>query len=393
MNWPHHLKNAMSDVPLGVFKKSYTMIKNMMLSLMAVFTLMSCGGNKVAVNGEKVELEPGIYAKLTTTKGDILWQFHIDKAPMTSANFIALAEGNHPKVDAKYAGKPYYNGILFHRVIPKFMVQCGDPDGTGSGTPGYQFPQEIHPELRHDKAGVVSMANAGPGTNGSQFFITHNPTPHLDGGYNVFAQVLSGQDVVVAIGDVDRGASDRPVDKVVLQEVEIIRVGKEAKAFDAPQAFLDGINNVEAQKAAAAQAVEDEIDGQFPGAQKTASGLRYIIESVGDGPKPEVGSKVKVNYSGFLMDGTLFDSSIKEVAENFGIYDERREPYEPLEIFYGPMARVIPGWKEGVQLLNVGGKAKLIIPPYLGYGERGAGGVIPPNASLVFDIELVEIVK
>ncbi|MEY2963082.1 MAG: hypothetical protein RL754_343 [Bacteroidota bacterium] len=365
------------------------MIKNIFFSLLAAISLMSCGGNKVVVNGEKVELDPGIYAKLTTTKGEILIKFHTDLAPMTSANFIALAEGNHPKVDAKYAGKPYFDGLLFHRVIPKFMIQGGDPDGTGAGGPGYQFPQEVSPELRHDKAGVVSMANAGPGTNGSQFFITHNPTPHLDGGYNVFAQVLSGQEVVVAIGDVERGASDRPIDKVVLSEAKIIRVGKEAKDWDAPQHFLDGINNVEAQKQAAAQAIEDAIDQQFPSAIKTESGLRYMIEQVGDGEKPALGEKVQVNYSGFLMDGSLFDSSIKEVAQQFGQYDERREPYEPLVMQYGPMARVIPGWKEGIQLLNIGGKAKLIIPPYLGYGERGAGGVIPPNATLVFDVELV----
>jgi len=144
-------------------------------------------------------------------------------------------------------------------------------------------------------------------------------------------------------------------------------------------------------KQAAAQAIEDEIDAAYPEATKTASGLRYIIETIGDGPKPELGQVVRVDYAGYLMDGTLFDSSIKEVAQAGGTYDERREPYEPLPMQYGPMARVIDGWKEGIQLLNVGGKAKLIIPPYLGYGARGAGGVIPPNASLVFDVEVVRI--
>ena len=177
------------------------MIRTYLFAAVAAITLSSCGGNKVTVNDETITLEDGIYAKLETSMGDILIDFHEDLVPMTAANFIALAEGNHPEVAEKYEGKLYYNGTLFHRVIKNFMIQGGDPDGTGSGGPGYAFPQEINEELRHDKAGVVSMANAGPGTNGSQFFITHNPTPHLDGGYNIFAQVLSGQEVVAAMGD------------------------------------------------------------------------------------------------------------------------------------------------------------------------------------------------
>lgn len=367
------------------------MLRSMLFAGFAAFTLASCGGNKVTVNDETITLEDGIYAKLETSMGDILIDFHEDLVPMTAGNFIALAEGNHPEAAEKFQGKPYFDGTLFHRVIPDFMIQGGDPDGTGAGGPGYQFPQEIVETLKHDKAGVVSMANAGPGTNGSQFFITHNATPHLDGGYNVFAQVLSGQEIVTAIGGVERMGSDRPVEKVVLNHVEIIRVGGDAKKWDAGQAFLDGKQGVEDAKKAKAAAIEAEIDASYPEATKTESGLRYIIETVGDGPKPEFGQMVRVDYAGYLMDGTLFDSSIKEVAQAGGTYDPRREPYEPLPMQYGPMARVIEGWKEGIQLLNVGGKAKLIIPPYLGYGSRGAGGVIPPNASLVFDVELVRI--
>ena len=369
------------------------MLKKILSLVVLGAITVSCGATKVTVNNETIELEDGIYAKLTTNRGEILMDFHEDLAPMTAANFIALAEGNHPRVKEEYKGKPYYDGIIFHRVIPKFMIQCGDPSGTGSGSPGYKFPQEISPELRHDKAGVVSMANAGPGTNGSQFFITHNPTPHLDGGYNIFAQVISGQEIVVAIGDEERSAGDRPVDKVVLETVEIIRVGKEAKKFDAPQTFEDGANGVEERKKAAAAAIESEIDAMYPEAQKTASGLRYIIEDMGSGEKPAPGQVVKVNYAGYLMDGKCFDTSDKELAQANGVYDPRREPYEPIVVEIGPRGRVIKGWQEGLSLLNIGGKAKLIIPPYLGYGERGAGGVIPPNASLVFDLEIVELAK
>lgn len=369
------------------------MYTRIVAAVFAAITLASCGGNKVTVNEETITLEEGIYAKLSTSMGEVLIDFHEELAPMTVANFVALAEGNHPKVDEKYAGKPYFNGTLFHRVIPNFMIQGGDAEGTGRGNPGYKFPQEIAPELKHDKAGVVSMANAGPGTNGSQFFITHNATPHLDGGYNIFAQVLSGQEVVVAISEVKRMAQDRPEEKVVLNSVEILRVGKEAKAFDAPQEFLDGVNNVEKRKEEAAAAIEAKIDAMYPEAQKTESGLRYIIEEQGSGVKPEIGQVVDVHYAGYLTDGTCFDTSIKGLAQKLGNYDERREPYDPFPVTCGPNGRVIQGWKEGIQLLNVGGKAKLIIPPYLGYGDRGAGGVIPPNATLVFDIELVGIKK
>lgn len=366
------------------------MIKKILSIVILAAVTVSCGATKVTVNNETIELEDGIYAKLTTNKGEILMDFHEDLAPMTAANFIALAEGNHPSVKEEFKGKPFYDGVIFHRVIPQFMIQCGDPSGSGSGSPGYKFPQEISQELRHDKPGVVSMANAGPGTNGSQFFITHNPTPHLDGGYNIFAQVISGQEIVVTIGNVERSTGDRPVESVVLEKVEIIRVGNEAKKFDAPTVFQEGVNGEQERIKAALMAVESEIDSMYPEAEKTASGLRFIIEEMGDGEKPAPGQVVKVNYAGYLMDGKCFDTSLKELAEKNGLYDPRREPYEPIVVEIGPRGRVIKGWQEGLSLLNIGGKAKLIIPPYLGYGERGAGGVIPPNASLVFDLEIVE---
>ncbi len=369
------------------------MIKKTLAIVLMAFTLASCGGNKVTVNDQTITLEPGIYAKLTTSMGDILFDFHEDLVPMTAGNFIALAEGTHPKVDAKYADKPYFDGTIFHRVIPKFMIQAGDPDGTGAGSPGYKFPQEISAELKHDKSGVVSMANAGPGTNGSQFFITHNATPHLDGGYNIFAQVISGQEIVVAIGDVERASQDRPVDIVLLQSVDIIRVGKDAKNWNAADEFLAGMDAVEQRKVDAAAALEAEMNDMYSVAKKTATGLRYIIEDIGSGVKPEIGQVVKVKYAGFLTDGTCFDTSDKEWAIKYGLYDGRREPYEAIPVEYGPNGRVIAGWKEGLELLNVGGKAKLIIPSNLGYGDQGAGGVIPPNATLIFDIEILEIAK
>lgn len=170
-------------------------------------------------------MQDGIYAKFTTEKGEILIKLTHDKTPGTVGNFVALAEGNLEN-EVQLQGTPYYDGLKFHRVIPEFMVQGGDPAGTGSGGPGYKFDDEFHPELTHDRPGVLSMANSGPGTNGSQFFITHIPTNWLDNKHTVFGHVIEGQDVVddVAQGD-------------TMQKVEIIRVGDEAASWNAVETF------------------------------------------------------------------------------------------------------------------------------------------------------------
>jgi len=163
----------------------------------------------------------GLFANIKTNKGTIRIQLEFEKAPMTVANFVALAEGKM-KNNVKGEGQPYYDGIKFHRVIADFMIQGGDPTGTGMGGPGYAFADEIHPDLKHTRAGTLSMANAGPATNGSQFFITHKDTPWLDGKHAVFGYVVSGQEVVNAIAQND-----------VMEKVTIERVGKAAKAWDA----------------------------------------------------------------------------------------------------------------------------------------------------------------
>jgi len=309
-------------------------------------------------------MNDGLYAKIKSSKGDILLKLEFEKTPGTVGNFVALAEGNMEN-SAKPQGQKYYDGLKFHRVIPEFMVQGGCPQGTGTGNPGYSFEDEFHSDLTHDKPGILSMANAGPGTNGSQFFITHVPTPWLDNKHTVFGEVLEGQDVVDAIAQDD-----------ILEAVEIIRVGQAAEAFNAIEAFRT-FEGAREQKIAEAKAKMDaELDKLATGFEKTESGLRYQIIQKGSGAKASQGKNISVHYKGQLTDGKVFDSSY-----------ERKQPID----FTVGVGQVIKGWDEGLQLLQVGDKARLVIPSHLGYGSQGAGGVIPPDATLIFDIELMDV--
>jgi len=309
-------------------------------------------------------MENGIYAKFTTPKGEILVKLTYDKTPGTVGNFVALAEGTLENT-ARTQGKPYYDGLTFHRVINDFMIQGGDPTGTGSGGPGYKFDDEFHPELKHDTSGILSMANAGPGTNGSQFFITHIATPWLDNNHTVFGHVVEGQDVVDAV---------EPGDK--MDKVEIIRVGDEAEKWNAVEAFRTFEGSRAKRLADENAKVDAELDKIAAGFQKTDSGLRYQYIQKGSGKQATKGSKVAVHYKGQLTNGQVFDDSYK-----------RKQPIE----FNVGVGQVIEGWDEGIMLLNVGDKARFVIPSHLGYGSRGAGGVIPPNATLIFDVELVDV--
>ncbi len=306
----------------------------------------------------------GLYAKFNTTKGDILVNLTFDKTPGTVGNFVALAEGKlenniHPQ------GTPYYNGLKFHRVIPDFMIQGGCPQGTGTGNPGYSFEDEFHDDLKHDKPGVLSMANSGPATNGSQFFITHIATPWLDNKHTVFGNVVEGMDIVDAIQQDD-----------IITSLEIIRVGSAAENFNAIEAFRTFEGAREKRIAETKQKQESILDAASAGFIKTDSGLRYQIIQEGNGKKANKGDMVSVHYKGQLFDGTVFDSSYKRK--------------QPLEFSVG-VGQVIAGWDEGILLLNVGDKARMVIPSELAYGSRGAGGVIPPNTPLIFDVELIDI--
>ncbi|PIE56676.1 MAG: peptidylprolyl isomerase [Desulfobulbus propionicus] len=340
-----------------------------LIVLLIVAFLVSTG--QTAPSKENTTMNNGLYAKIITDKGDILLELYPDKTPLTVINFVGLAEGTlHLGGAEKPLGKPFYDGLTFHRVIGDFMIQGGCPLGTGTGGPGYTFPDEFDPKLRHDRPGILSMANAGPGTNGSQFFITHVPTPHLNGKHTVFGHVVEGQDVVNAIAKGD-----------VINKVEIIRVGKEAEAFKTDQAAFDkALQKIRgaADKAAKGEREEMEakIKAKWPKAKKSASGLYSQVVKEGEGDSPARGTLIKAHYTGRLLaNNKKFDSS--------------HDRGTPLEFEVG-VGRVIPGWDEALSEMKRGEQRVLIIPPELGYGERGAGGVIPPNAWLVFDVELVD---
>ena len=309
-------------------------------------------------------MQEGIYARFTTSKGQILVQLTHDKTPGTVGNFVALAEGNLEN-SAKPQGTPYYDGLKFHRVITDFMIQGGCPLGTGTGDPGYKFDDEFVPELKHDGPGVLSMANAGPGTNGSQFFITHTATPWLDGKHTVFGKVVEGQEVVDAIAQDD-----------VIETLVIERVGDAAQNWNAVEAFRVFENARAKREEEAKKAAQEALDKLAAGFDQTDSGLRYKIIQKGSGAQAEKGKSVSVHYEGSLDNGQVFDSSYR-----------RKDPIT----FTLGIGQVIQGWDEGIALLKEGDKARFVIPSYLGYGERGAGGVIPPNATLVFDVELVKV--
>lgn len=353
--------------------------KGMILAA-ASATILSCTPiyKKMNIDKQTYEgLKDGIYANLETSKGNMIVQLEDKKAPITVANFVGLAQG---KIDnsAKAKGVPYYDGTIFHRVIKDFMIQGGDPKGNGTGDPGYKFGDEKN-DLKHTGKGILSMANSGPNTNGSQFFITEVATPWLDGKHTIFGKVVSGLETVDAIANVEKGAQDKPKTDVVLQKVDVFTKGDEYKGYDAAKIFNEGKSKIEENnKAIAAKAAaeaEKELESLKAGMTATPSGLLYKITKTTDGPKPVAGDKVSVHYAGKLTNGTEFDSSYK-----------RNEPIQ----FPVGQGMVIKGWDEGIMLLKEGEKATFLIPPTLGYGERGAGGVIPPNAWLIFDVELVK---
>ncbi len=319
----------------------------------------------LSCNENNLDLDDGLYARLFTGKGEIIIRLFPDEAPLTVMNFVGLAEG-----DLKFANKkgPFYAGLKFHRVIEDFMIQGGDPEGTGSGGPGYRFPDETDNGLIFDKPGLLAMANAGPDTNGSQFFITHVATDWLNGKHTIFGQVVDSQEVVDAIKQND-----------VIEKLEILRIGPEASSYKADGAAFKEIERSIIRRR---QDIEEEnrrnllntIANRWPDAElDEETGIYFVVRSEGTGPLPKPGAVVEVHYTGTFMDGTKFDSS-----------RDRNETFR----FQVGQGQVIPGWDYSLQRMKKGERRIIILPPQMAYGQK-AVGPIPPNSWLVFDVELI----
>lgn len=326
---------------------------------------VSFGGFSMDKELKSIEGKDGVFAVMETSKGSIVLELFYKKTPLTVTNFVGLAEGT---LNA-HKGKKFYDGLTFHRVIADFMIQGGDPEGSGRGGPGYRFADECRDDLVFDKPGYLAMANAGPGTNGSQFFITHVPTDWLNGKHTIFGQVVNGdsQNVVNAV---------QQGEKIV--KLTIVRQGNDAKKFTATQADFDRLakevvkKNEEAKQKSLAKFVE--------GCEKTSNGVYFKILKEGSGSKIGNGKKAFVEYKGYLPDGTIFDCT-KE------FHPMGHEGFE-FKVGGGEM---IPGFDQMVADMKVGETRKMVLPPELAYGSRGVPQAgIPGGAYLAFDVKVVK---
>jgi len=364
-------------------------MKKITLLLLLALTVVSC-------QNKYPDLPNGVYAEVITNKGTFVAKLYNEATPLTVANFVSLAEGTNQMVDDKHKGKKFYDSVIFHRVIKDFMIQGGDPTGTGAGNPGYKFPDEIVPALVHDRKGILSMANSGPATNGSQFFVTLKETPWLNGKHTVFGEVVEGIEIVDAIGLVDvQPQSNKPLDDVMIQTVNIINKGGQKIV-----SFTDAMTKVEQENKAKQAAISKyaagmkaKFDALKKEAQKMPSGLVIHWDKKTGAQRPAEGTKVLVNYAGFLENnGRLFDTNNALLARDYNMINPQREAqngYRPVPMSYSKDASLNPGFLEALLLMSVGDKVTAYVPSYLGYGERGAGEVIPPNSDLVFEIEIV----
>ncbi len=346
-------------------------------------------------------LKDGLYADIQTNHGDMLAELYYKATPGTVANFVSLAEGTNTYVADSLKGKHYYDGTKSHRVIKNFMLQAGDRTATGMGDPGYKFADEFVDTLTFTKKGQLAMANSGPATNGSQFFITEKATKWLNFRHAIFGQVIQGEDVISKITDEQTSEKDsRPKNPVIIKKVEIIRVGKDAQKWDAPKVFDAFMKeqNAKAQKLESQReknlAVMAEQEAK---AVAQPSGIKILKLKEGNGVKPQIGADILVNYAGFLRaTGDLFDTNIAEIAKENDAYDAARaaDPqygYIPYTWQYSPEVGLIAGFKEALLSMKVGDRVRVFIPSALAYGKEGFGnGVIPPDADLMFEIEIVD---
>ena len=381
---------------------------NLLISAVFLISSMSC-------QNKYPELGNGLFAEFATTMDTMIVKLHYKRAPLTVANFVALAEGNHPELADSLRGIPFYNGTIFHRVIDKFMIQGGDPSGTGLGKAGYSFGDEFNESLKHDKPGVLSMANSGPNTNGSQFFITEVPTPWLDGKHSVFGQVVKGIEVQDSISNVAvMPGSNIPLEKIKILSLNIIRQGSDARGYNAEKTWKKELPLLEEKRIKKEEEAKKEEERKRKLAEEkmeaaalkltpiiedyknksltTETGLKIYTIKDGNGEKPKKNESLKLFYEGYFSDGKLFGTNVKSVDEKFGTYNEIKEQrglYKPMPMIYSADAQMIPGFKEGVFKMTKGEKTFLYVPSFLAYGEQGRGP-IKPNTDLIFIIEMLE---
>ena len=380
--------------------KSFTSV----LGLIFLLSTLSC-------QNKYPELGNGLFAEFATTKDTIIVELFYDKTPLTVANFVGLAEGTHPKLADSVQGIPFYNGTIFHRVINEFMIQGGDPSGTGMGKPGFTFGDEFDETLKHDKPGVLSMANSGPATNGSQFFITEVPTPWLDNKHSIFGQVIKGQEVVDSISNVQvMPGSNKPLEDIRILSLNIIRQGFGAKRFNAAKTWNREVPLLEEKRLKKIEEAKQEAERQKKIAEEkmetaaaeilpvledykskattSDSGLLSYTIKEGTGEKPKQGQSVKLYYQGYFTDGKLFGTNVKDIDIKCGTYDEKKEQrgfYNLMPMQISADAQMIPGFKEGVFNMKKGDTTFLYLPSHLAYGEAGRGP-IAPNSDLIFII-------
>jgi cyclophilin family peptidyl-prolyl cis-trans isomerase len=315
--------------------------------------------------GQSQTLPDGLYAEIKTERGTIVCALEYEKTPMTVANFVGLAEGTIAANGV--AGKKFYDGLTFHRVEKGFVIQGGDPKGDGTGGPGYEIPNESRPDLKHSGPGVLAMANSGPDTNGSQFYITMEAAPWLDGGYSVFGHVVQGMDAVTSIQRGDH-----------MQSVRILRIGAAVGGFVVTQKGFDAIV-AKAKAAIADKKQKDRQDTlafakkQFPKLITTKSGLMYEVLKSGSGGSPGATATVSINYKGTLLDGKVFADSSSAGPQTVQI------------------AQVgLKGWTEALLTMKRGEKRRLVLTPELAFGAQGYSNGVPPNTFVVFELELID---
>ncbi len=362
------------------------------------------------------DLNDGLYAEIQTNKGDVLVELYADAAPMTVANLVSLAEGTNNKVPDSIKGDRYYDGIRFHRVVPNFVIQGGDPTETGRGTPGYRFGDEFPRDndgnllYKHDAAGILSMANGGPESNGSQFFITHRPIPHLNGKHTVFGKTIVNSVQLDALKKQSKDSLSLEKSKDSLRmavvnnikqldtinTIKIIRIGSKARSFDAAEVFdAELISYAENQKSRKQQEEDAEVARyakylkdkvvfsakmEEQKAVKSDKGLSVLMLKTNPSGKKMVTNKpVKAHFTLYTADGKRIQST-EETGQPFVFQlDDAQRP-------------MITGFKEGVKNMRVGEKARLFIPYHIGFGPDKYGP-FPAKSDLVFEVEILEIEK